>query len=153
MQCLARIPTLRMHTSLLESSADAISRIYGTNKQTNTLTDILLLYRWRMHIIRICLIVLQLVILKNGQYGDMISVINDFDTHPNFHYNSNHDASKNTVYQVPFHSTFPISIVFLQQRKVTCLLIFPFAFYSEIFYTSGFTTTHVVVSVRHPITY
>ena len=84
---------------------------------------------------------------------DMISVINDFDMHPNFHYNSNHDASKNTVYQVPFHSTFPISIVFLQQRKVTCLLIFPFAFYSEIFYTSGFTTTHVVVSVRHPITY
>ena len=101
----------------------------------------------------VCLIVQQLVILKNGQYGDMISVINDFDTHPNFHYNSNHDASKNTVYQVPFHSTFPISIVFLRQRKVTCLLIFPFAFYSEIFYTSGFTTTHVVVSVRHPITY
>ena len=32
-----------MHNSLLESSADAFSRIYGTNKQTNTLIDIPLL--------------------------------------------------------------------------------------------------------------
>ena len=104
-----RHATLRMHTSLLESSANAISRIYGTNKQTNTLTDIPLLYRGRMHIIRICLNVKQLVILKNGQLRDMISVLKDFDTQPNFHFNSNHDASKNTVYQVPFHSTFPIS--------------------------------------------
>ena len=47
---------------------------------------------------------------QNSQYKDMISVINDFDMHPNFHYSSNHDASKNTLYQVPFHSTFPISI-------------------------------------------
>ena len=130
-----------MHTSLLESSANAISRIYGTNKQTNTLTDILLLYRWRMHIIRICLIV------TYGQYGDMISVINDFNTHPNFHSNSNHDASKNTVYQVPFHSTFPISIVFLQQRKVTCLLIFPLlAFYFEIFYIELWNVDWIVKS-------
>ena len=98
-----------MHNSLLESSADAFSRIYGTNKQTNTLIDIPLLieedaYHTYMSIVQ------QLVILKKSQYKDMISVINDFDMHPNFHYNSNHDTSKNTVYQVPFHSTFPISI-------------------------------------------
>ena len=50
-----------MHTSLLESSADAISRIYGTNKQTNALIDILLLYRGRIiSYICICLIVQRL---------------------------------------------------------------------------------------------